>query len=100
MNISISKEISKPAASIFPLIEDPEKAMQWQHNVKGAEILKVRPEIIGTTFKETVEEGGKSFETDGIITQFVTNKLIGYYLINKIHQVDICYHLTEFHTGT
>jgi len=100
MNISISKEISKPAASIFPWLEEPEKAMQWQHNVKGAEILKDRPEIIGTTFKETIEERGKSLEMYGTITQFVKNKLIGFHLKSKIHQVDVCYHLNEFHTGT
>ena len=41
------------------------KAIKWQHNVKEVEILMNKPEVIGTTFKEKVEEGGKSLEMYG-----------------------------------
>ena len=100
MKISISKEISKPAVSVFPWIEEPEKAMKWQHNVKRAEILLGKAEVVGTTFKETIEESGKSLEMHGTITKFVKNKLIGFHLKSKIHEVDVCYYLDEFHTRT
>ena len=55
MKISVSKEILKPVTSVFPWIEEPEKAMKWQHNVKKGEILLSKPEVIGTKFKETIE---------------------------------------------
>ena len=100
MKISISKEISKPAETVFQWIEEPEKAMEWQQNVKAAESLANKPEVIGTTFKETIEEGGKSLEMYGTVTKYVKDKLIGFHLISKIHEVDVCYYLNEFHGGT
>ena len=100
MKISISKEISKPAVSVFTWIEEPEKAMKWQQNVKEAEILLNKPEVIGTTFKETIEERGKCLEMYGTVTKYVKNKLIGFHLKGRIHEVDVCYYLDEFDSGT
>jgi hypothetical protein len=100
MKISISKEISKLAVSVFPWIEEPEKAMKWQQNIKESEILQDKPEVVGTTFKETVEENGKSLEMYGTITKYVKDKLIGFHLKSRIHEVDVCYYLDEFDGGT
>ena len=100
MKISVSKEIRKPVASVFPWIEDPEKAMKWQHNVKEGEILLNKSEVIGTKLKETIEENGKCLEIYGTITKYVKNRQIGFHLNSKIHEVDVCYNLDEFHSGT
>ena len=59
MKILISKEILKPKEIVFPWIEKPEKALKWQQNVKKEEILLNKPDVIGTTFREIIEEDGK-----------------------------------------
>ena len=100
MGSLIILEISKPAISVFPWIEKPENAVKWQHNVKEAEILLNKPAVIGTKFMETIEEGGKSLEMHGTVTKYVKDKLIGFHLKSKIHEVDVCYYLDEFHSGT
>ena len=69
MRIVYEDEISHPPEKVFPWIEDPEKTMKWQKNVKGVKIIENNPEIIGTTFKDVVEEDGKSLEMCGTITR-------------------------------
>jgi len=91
MRITCATEILKPPEVVFPWIAEPDKAMQWQKNVKGGEIIVNKPEVVGTTFKEEIEEDGKSLEMDGMITKFVRNRMIGFRLESKIHRVDVSY---------
>ena len=93
MRITCVNEILKPPEFVFPWIAEPDKAMQWQKNVKGGEILIDEPEVVGTTFKEQIEEGGESLEMVGVITQYIENQVIGFHLESKIHQVDVSYSL-------
>jgi hypothetical protein len=93
MRITCVNEILKPPEIVFPWIAEPDKAMQWQKNVKGGEVLINKPEVIGTTFKEQVEEGGKSLEMVGVITQYIENQIIEFHLESKIHEVDVSYSL-------
>ena len=71
MRIIYENEILRPPEIVFPWISEPEKAMKWQKNVKGGEIVINKPEIIGTTFNEVIEEDGKSLEMYGIITKYI-----------------------------
>ena len=100
MKIQCKAEISLPPERVFPWIAEPEKAMQWQKNVKGGKIIKGNPEIVGTTFEEMIEEDGKSLTMNGTITQYVKNKIIGFHLVSKIHEVDVCYILDEIENAT
>jgi hypothetical protein len=100
MRITCENEISKPPEIVFPWIAEPEKAMKWQKNVKGGEIIIDKPEKIGTTFKEVIEEDGKSLEMHGIITKYVKDKIIGFHLESKIHEFDIDYSVGEINKAT
>ena len=91
MIIIYENEILKPPEIVFPWISEPEKAMKWQKNVKGGEIVINKPEIIGTTFNEVIEEDGNSLEMYGIITKYIKNKIIGFHLESKIHEFDVSY---------
>jgi len=100
MKIQCQDVIALPPERVFPWIAEPEKAMQWQKNVKGGKIIKANPEIVGTTFEEIIEEDGKSLKMNGTITQYVKNKIIGFHLVSKIHEVDVCYILEEIENAT
>ena len=100
MKIQCQSEISLSPERVFPWIAEPEKAMQWQKNVKGGKIIKDNPEIVGTTFEEMIEEDGKSLKMNGTITRYVKNKIIGFHLVSKIHEVDVCYILDEIENAT
>lgn len=58
---------------------------------RGGEIIVNHPEIIGTTFKEVIEEDGNTLEMYGTITKFIQNRLIEFHLISKIHEFDVNY---------
>jgi len=65
--------------------------MLWQKGVKSGEIIKETSEKIGTTFKETMEEDSKSLEMNGMITNYIPDKLISFQLESKIHKVQVTY---------
>jgi uncharacterized protein YndB with AHSA1/START domain len=93
MRIAIENVIAQPPEIVFPWVADPEKAMKWQKNVKGGEIIVNKPEVVGTTFKETVEEDGNSLAMYGTITKYIENQTIGFHLESKIHEFDVSYSL-------
>ena len=74
--------------------------MKWQKNVKGGEILVNKPERVGTTFKETIEENGRSLQMHGTITEYAENRLMGFHLESKIHSVDVRYTVEEMNRQT
>jgi hypothetical protein len=100
MIVAAEIEIAKTAQEVFPWIADPEKAMQWQRNIKSGEVVNRKPGIVGTEFKETLEEGGAELEMLGRITDFVGDKLMEFHLESRVHVVDVIYKLEgiEGHT--
>lgn len=100
MKIRYSNTISSPPKVVFPWIAGPEKAMQWQKNVKGGEIIVEKPEVIGTTFKETIEEDGNTLEMQGMITEYKPDQLIGFHLKSRVHEFDVLYIVEEKQQAT
>lgn len=100
MRIACETEILCSPEEVFTWVAEPEKAMKWQRNVKAGEIITSKPEVVGTTFKEIVEEGGKTLEMYGVITRFAENKTIGFHIVSKIHEFDISYYLEAKHKST
>ncbi len=100
MRIIYANEIGKPPEVVFPWIAEPDKAMQWQKNVKGGEIIVQSPEVVGTTFKEEIEEDGSRLEMQGVITRFQKDRLIAFHLESKIHTVEVSYSLEEVDRAT
>ncbi len=100
MKIVLAEDISCKPEKVFPWIAEPEKAMKWQKNVKSGEILVKKPEVVGTTFKEILEEDGQSLEMFGTITKYIENKIIGFHLESKIHVFDVSYSVEEINNVT
>lgn len=100
MKVTCEAKILKPPEAIFPWVAEPEKAMKWQKNVIEGQIIVSKPEVVGTTFKELIEENGKCLEMHGIITRFVEDKTIGFHIKSKIHEFDVNYYLEEINKST
>ena len=77
--------------NIFPWIDDPNKAMCWQKGVKDYQIIESTADKIGTSFKEEMEENGKSLIIEGKITQYYKDRLISFQLESTIHKLDVNY---------
>ena len=90
----------QPPEVVFPWIAEPEKAMEWQEDVRGGEIIVQKPEVIGTTFREVVEEDGNSLEMHGTITEYVADRRIGFHLESRMHAFDVSYTLEALGRST
>lgn len=100
MRIAYEHVIAKPPEDVFRWIAEPEKAVKWQRNVKGGRIIDNTPEGVGTTFRETIEENGRSLEMFGTITRYVENRTMGFHVVSKIHEFDVTYSLEPDGEGT
>jgi hypothetical protein len=95
MKISYSIRISNKAEVVFQWLSSPEKAKVWMKSVSETAYINKTENMIGTTFRETVEENGKKLEMEGIVTNCVNNKLISFHMQSKIHVFDVEYSIEE-----
>jgi hypothetical protein len=91
MKILADVEIASGPRDIFSWINNPDKAMRWQKGVKSPKVINNTIERIGTTFIEELEENGKSLIINGVITDYIQDRLISFQLESKIHSVLVTY---------
>jgi uncharacterized protein YndB with AHSA1/START domain len=100
MRISNTIEIRNTPATVFYWLEDPGRAAKWMTSVSTTEILQKTAGVVGTTFRETVEENGRGTELRGVVTAFVPNKRLSFHLEGDFNSVDVHYALEEHETST
>lgn len=91
MHITYAIEIESPVETVFAWVGDGEKAMAWMKSVTRGEIIQATPEVVGTTFKEYVEEDGKGVEMSGVITRYEPPRAIAFRLESRVNQVEVAY---------
>lgn len=100
MKISEVVDIKRTREEVFYWLGDPQRAMMWMTSVSKGEILHQTPEMVGTTFRETVEEDGRGTELQGIITGWTPNERIAFHLSGQYNVVDVEFRLEEIEDGT
>lgn len=55
---------------VFGWIEDPERVRLWQPDGAGAEVLRAEPGMVGTEFREVLQDDRGRVEMRGRITEF------------------------------
>jgi len=88
-------EIKSTPEEVWYWLGTPERAMVWQTNVSKTEILQKTPNWIGTTFRETIEENGRSTEMQGIVTDYRENQSLAMHLSGKYNTVDVGWHIEK-----
>jgi uncharacterized protein YndB with AHSA1/START domain len=100
MKISYTVDISNKPEEVFLWINNPERAMVWMSSVSKTELLRETSDMVGTTFREIVEEDGRGTELHGVITDYRPNELISFHLSGKFNVVDVEYRLEEIENHT
>ncbi len=95
MRITNIVEINSTPEKVFYWLNDPNRAMEWMTSVTKTEILKETPNMVGTTFREIIEENGRGTEMNGIVTDYIQNKVISFHLSGKFNFVDVKFTLEE-----
>lgn len=89
MKIKNTIEIYSTPVKVFRWLNDPDRAMEWMTSVTKTEIIEKTPKMVGTTFREIIEEDGHGTEMIGIITDYEPNDMISFHLEGKFNSVDV-----------
>ena len=100
MKISYKVDINCTPEKVWYWLGTPEKAMVWQTNVSKTEILQETPDMIGTTFRETIEENGRGVEMCGVVTDYRENQSLAMNLSGKYNVVDVEWSIMEMEEHT
>ena len=95
MKISNTIEIKCTPEKVFYWLEDPSRAMEWMTSVTKTEIIKETPNMVGTTFREYIEENGQGTEMRGVITEFISNKRLAFHLEGDFNSTEVDFTLEE-----
>ena len=93
MKIKNTIEINAAAEVVFGWLENPNRAMEWMTSVAKAEIIEETPDLVGTTFREYIEENGKGTEMRGVITACDKNARLAFHLEGDFNTVDVAFTL-------
>lgn len=100
MKLSYTVDINNTPENIFYWLNNPKRAMVWQSGVSKTEIFHETPNMIGTTFREIIEENGRGVEMRGVVTDYRENQLIAMHLSGKFNVVDVEWRLEEIEDYT
>ncbi len=95
MKITNTIGINNSPENVFYWLENPDRAMEWMTSVTKTEIIKETSNMIYTTFREYIEENGRGTEMHGIVTDFVSNKRLAFFLEGKYNSAEINFTLEE-----
>lgn len=100
MKISYSIDISSNVETVWSWLGTPERAMVWQMSVSETEIIKQTPDMIGTTYRETITENGKSTDMYGVVTDYKENQKLAMSSSGQYNTVNVEWQLKEIQNGT
>jgi uncharacterized protein YndB with AHSA1/START domain len=93
VKIRISIDIDATPEKIFYWLGDPERAMTWMTSVGKTETLHKTDNWIGTTFREVVQDESGSTEMHGVVTEYATNRSMGFHLEGQYNDADVRFRL-------
>lgn len=100
MKLMHKVDIEQCPEIVFSWLDDPARATAWMSSVSKTEILHRTPDLVGTTFRETVADDGGSTELQGVVTACCPNQEIAFHLDGQFNEVDVEYRLQEVRDRT
>jgi uncharacterized protein YndB with AHSA1/START domain len=91
MKISSSIDIRSTPEVVFGWLSRPEKAMEWMTSVSRTEILEEKPGLVGTAFREVVQDESGALEMRGVVTACEPPRSISFRLASRLNALDVTY---------
>ena len=95
MRIEISIDVDAPPEDVWYWLGDPERARTWMTSVGRTEYITRTPELIGSTFREYIQEEGQGTWLTGEILDYVPNQRMAVHLEGDFNVVDVVFCLEE-----
>jgi len=93
MKFSMRVDIRATPEEVFYWLGDPRRAMAWMTSVTKTEYITQTPNMIGSRFREYVEEDGQAAELRGVITDFTPNERIAFWLESDYNTAQVVFSL-------
>jgi uncharacterized protein YndB with AHSA1/START domain len=100
MRIVISIDIDAQPEEVWYWLGDPERARTWMTSVGRTEYIQRTPDLVGSTFREYVQEGGRGTWLTGRIVNYVPNQHFAVHLEGDYNIVDVDFSLEAVGEGT
>ena len=100
MKITSSIDIAISPDVVFSWLSKPERAKVWMRSIVETEIINETDNVIGTTFREVIEENGRRYEMHGSVTGYIENKLLAFQLTGKYNETKVRFTLADTPDGT
>ena len=72
-------EINKPISEVFTVFNDQDLMKQWMPSIKMIEPINVKPGIVGSEYKMTVENNGQLIVMNEKVLAYIPNKKVTLY---------------------
>ena len=95
MKISMAVDIHSAPEEVFSWLKDPEKAKEWMTSVSETEMLSGTPNMVGATFRETIQDQNGQTEMLGEVTGYQENERIAFRLSGAYNTVDVEFRLEK-----
>jgi len=95
MRISQEVRIEAKPETVWHWLGDPARATSWMASVSQTEILRRTPDWAGTTFRETLKEGGRATEIRGTVTAYVPKRHMAFHLEGEFNTADVVWEIRQ-----
>ena len=75
----VKVEINKPISEVFTVFNDQDLMKQWMPSIKMIEPINVKPGIVGSEYKMTVENKGQMIVMNEKVLAYIPNKKVTLY---------------------
>jgi GNAT superfamily N-acetyltransferase/uncharacterized protein YndB with AHSA1/START domain len=100
MKVQLAIDIDAPPEAVWYWLGDPERAKTWMTSVGRTEYINRTADLVGSTFREYVQEGGRGTWLTGRIVAYVPNRRFAVHLEGDFNIADVVFTLQETAGGT
>jgi len=95
MKIELSININATPEEVWYWLGDPERAKAWMTSVGRTEYIQRTPGLVGSTFREYVQEDGRGTWLQGEILDYVPGRRMAFHLEGDYNIVDVIFSLED-----
>ena len=95
MKNEMTIDVARPAAAVFPYIEDTQKLPLWLSGVVAAHRTDVGPGPVTGSFRQLMNFGGRFLRLEGRLVAFEPDRHLAYAISSQLGDMRIEYRLEE-----
>jgi uncharacterized protein YndB with AHSA1/START domain len=95
MKNEMTIDVARPAAAVFPYIEDTQKLPLWLSGFVAAHKTDVGPSRVTGSFRQLMNFGGRFLRLEGRLVAFEPDRQLSYAITSQLGDMRVDYRLEE-----